>query len=118
QLILAVAVGPLLCCCTTGKVLASAPSDSPRDPAPVKPTSPCCAHKQSHSKPAHEKKQTPEKPAQPDKKCPCKDGTEKAALTQSDSAQAPLSDFLRTLALDSVVPFGAPAVGEVVTSCP
>ena len=77
-LILALAAGPLLCCCTAGRVLgahAPAPENSPQSVPATKPVASghsCCSHKQEKQKPATPKP-APAKPGQ----CPCKDGASK-----------------------------------------
>lgn len=118
QLILAVAVGPLLCCCTGGRLLAS---PAPRSPARAtashppthRVTSPCCAHKhkpdaghgQGGPKPA---------PSKPADKCPCKDGTSKAKTAQTETLSPDVPTTLRSLTLDLLTPFLT--VGS--TACP
>ncbi|MBA4190961.1 MAG: hypothetical protein C0467_23490 [Planctomycetaceae bacterium] len=102
QLILAVAVGPWLCCCSAGRMLAATPPPhntpaSSVDGAPSERVShSCCSHK--HQSPAE--KSAPSKPGQPKDKCPCKDGSDKAATTQAESAQPDVSTFLRILTFD------------------
>lgn len=112
QLILAVAVGPLLCCCSAGKALAAArsTSKSPHVPAESGPRS-CCSAKQQPAKSDPGHKSVPAKPGQPADKCPCKDGSVKAPTTQADTTQSDLSTFLRTLALDATGPSVHPASG-------
>jgi len=111
-LILAVAVGPLLCCCTAGRVLASAvptPANAPRPevpvPSPSALTPSCCAHKHQNGRKPVAPKPTPSKPGQP---CPCKDGANKDQATQTAAAGVDLTEHLRVTSLDFVAPeFGA-----------
>lgn len=117
QLILAVAVGPLLCCCSVGKSLAGSPpaSGTPAsDRAPVTQVShSCCSHKHhAPSKSDSGQKSAPAKPGQPTGKCPCKDGTDKSQLAQAELTQADLSTFLRVLTLDTFISFASPAPVE------
>lgn len=116
QLILAVAVGPLLCCCSAGKVLAGSPpartaqQTTQTSHAPVERVShSCCSHKRTPSKPDSDHKSSPAKPGQHDGKCPCKDGGGKQTV-QAEPAQTSATTFLRTLALDAPVLFVFPAV--------
>ncbi len=122
QLILAVAVGPLLCCCTTGQLLAATvhqPSASPTSQShssKARVTSPCCAHKHERSKSKEDRghsdhKQPPSKPAE---KCPCKDSPGKPEKIQTEVTGTDASTVLRILTSDLVLPF-AVAGG---TSCP
>lgn len=118
QLILAVAVGPLLCCCSAGKVLAGSPpartaqqTPTPKaDHAPVERVShSCCSHKRAPAKSDSGHTPAPAKPGQSDGKCPCKDGGGKQTV-QAEPAQTPATTFLRTLALDAPVLFAFSAV--------
>lgn len=127
QLILAVAVGPLLCCCSAGKLLANSPplSGTPASSHSHGPTErvshSCCSHKHQPANPgqnpAPSKKSDPSKPGHPADKCPCKDGGGEPQATQADSALTGVSTFLRTLTLDPVAPFISPTIGETVASC-
>src|SRR5205823_645740 len=103
-LIFAVAVGPLLCCCTAGRVLAAAvptPVKSPRPetPAPTPRASAhaCCAHK--HQPTPAEPKPTSPAPGSP---CPCKDGATKIQAVQPTDTAAELTEHLRVVSLDPV----------------
>ena len=128
QLILAVAVGPLLCCCSAGKVLAGSPQIS-KSPAPGGARVPvervshaCCSHKHQPANSDPGQKSAPSKPAAPADKCPCKDGSDKTQTAQLESAQGGLSSFLRVIALDldTVGPFGIPtavASGPCGSAC-
>jgi hypothetical protein len=121
QLILAVAIGPLVCCCTTTQLLAATaqqPSSrtSHSHSSKARVTSPCCAHKHERSKSKHDRghsdhKQAPSKPAE---KCPCKDGSGKTEQIQAEVTGTDASSVLRTLTSDLVLTF---AVGGG-TSCP
>ncbi len=114
QLILAVAVGPLLCCCSAWKALASSPTATSRGHVPFKPASPsCCSHKQAPAKPDPVQKQAPTKPGHPTDKCPCKDGTGKIPIAQPESTQTAVSTFLLALALHAVASLDAPATEAV-----
>lgn len=112
QLILAVAVGPLLCCCTAGRALAGRPanSDGPRHAGPLTPGKPvthsCCGHKRSAPQSASDQNPAPAKPSPPAGKCPCKDSVAKAELTQPETVDSNLSTFLRALTLDTYLLFG------------
>jgi hypothetical protein len=104
-LIVAMAVGPLLCCCTAGRVLGShapAPTNAQR-PAPcAKPVASghsCCTHKQKKDKPA---KPAPSKPGQ----CPCKDGASKVPATEATSSDQ--FEPARAVTLDYLVPTAGP----------
>ena len=112
QLILAVAVGPLFCCCTPGRLVASSHSSGPA-PTATRITSPCCAHK--HQKPSSDQGQSNQKPApsKPSGKCPCKDDSGKAETIQSEVTSVDVSTFLRAVTLDYNATF---AVG-FCTSC-
>lgn len=113
QLILAVAAGPLFCCCTTGQLFAS-PSQQ-AGPAPTshssvrtaRITSPCCAHKHQPAKSKQERGHTDHKPApsKPAEKCPCKDGAGQSEKIQTEVTSADASTVLRTLTFDVVLPF-------------
>ena len=123
QLILAVAVGPLLCCCSAGKLLANSPpvsgtpaSSHSRAPA-ERVSHSCCSHKHQPAKSEPSQKPVPVKPGHPADKCPCKDGSGEPQATQADSAQTGVSTFLRTLTLDPVAPFISSATAETVASC-
>ena len=108
QLILAVAVGPLLCCCTVEKAFAGAtatPSHSATSPLATQRVShACCSHKHVPAKPESEKPAS-SNPGHPTDKCPCKDGSEKPQTLQADPTQTTLSTFLRAIALEVPVPF-------------
>lgn len=114
QLILAVAVGPLLCCCTSGRLLASL-APRPTAPATVSHTSiparhvtsPCCAHKHRSAKPDADHGHGGPKPApsKPGEKCPCKDGASKAKTAPSETLTSGISTTLRALTLDLLTPF-------------
>lgn len=113
QLILAVAVGPLLCCCTTGQLLAS--PFRPAGPAPISQssagtariTSPCCAHKHQPAKSKQDRGHSDHKPApsKPGEKCPCKDDSSKSKAVEAETISVGASTFLRALTLDLVGPF-------------
>jgi hypothetical protein len=105
-----VAVGPLLCCCTAGRVLASvvpvpaepqqSQSPLPDVPAQRASTHSCCAHKhQRTQKPAAPKP----KPSKPGEQCPCKDGASKVQATPTTSTPD-LTEQLRVTSLDFVAP--------------
>jgi len=106
-LLLAVAFGPLLCCCTVGRALAAAlqtpaKTSRPETPVPGSPAlvHPCCAHKHQ---PAH--KPADPKPTPPDPgPCPCKDGANKVQATQPADTVAELTEYLRILCVDLVTP--------------
>jgi hypothetical protein len=124
HLILAVAVGHLLCCCTAERLLAGSPAKNTPAPvsgaagAPPKVSHSCCANRQA-SKPAPAKHKSPEQkpsPHKPGEKCPCKDsasqvkapaqleGTELSSLlrlaTAFDLGLFVLAPFVSTLACD------------------
>lgn len=125
QLILAVAVGPLLCCCSVGKLLAGShltscgmtSATSPRSNGPVEREShSCCSHKHQPADSDPGQQQNPVNPGQSKGKCPCKDGSGQPQTTQAESAQVSLSSFLRTLALDSVFTVDFPSASEILLS--
>jgi hypothetical protein len=108
QLILAVAVGPMLCCCSAGKSLAAVASAQRRVPA--EPASSCCAHKSAPAKHTPAEKPNPAKHGEPTEKCPCKDGSGKPPAVQADPTPAALA-ALKLLALDDIaVTFALPNV--------
>lgn len=120
HLILAVAVGPLLCCCTAGRLLASTPAGpSPAQlassPAP-RITHTCCAHKHKPAKSDADEGHRDPKPAppKPGEKCPCKGGTSKAKTAQTETLSAAVSTVLRALTLDLLSPF----LTVDTTACP
>lgn len=101
-LILAVAAGPMLCCCTVERLHAASPA-----PVSLKTSEPqlkvarsCCSHrpcendqKSSHSKPA---------PQKPSEKCPCKDKDSAAKVAPTESVSADVASLLRlALSLDA-----------------
>ena len=121
QLILAVAMGPLLCCCSAGKLLAGPPR-SPntvpssgqlpaRSSAASAPHS-CCSHKHQPS----DRKPVPAKPGSPADKCPCKDGSDPVRTTQVESVHADVSSFLRLLAFETFAPFHVPSACLLVSA--
>ena len=115
QLILAVAVGPLFCCCTPGRLVATSLPVGPASTAPsaTRITSPCCAHK--HQKPQSDHQQSDQKPdpSKPSGKCPCKDDLGKAETIPREVASVDVSTFLQAMTLDLNATF---AVG-FCTSC-
>ncbi len=117
-LIFAMAVGPVLCCCSAGKASArSLPSDS-HDSVPIRPGSSCCSHKQVPAQADQTEKSTPPKPGQPAEKCPCKDASSKPQTFHAESTLGELSTFLRLLTLDPVATCVTATAGESVMSCP
>ena len=118
QLILAVAVGPLLCCCSAGKLLAGSPRSGNTVPSPgTAPAEPaphsCCSHKHQPAPAPPDGKSVPSKPAD---KCPCKDGSDSARTTQVESVHTAVSSFLRLLALETFAPFHVPTVCLVIAT--
>jgi hypothetical protein len=112
QLILAVAVGPLLCCCSAKASTAADAAVSAPDRVPAERIAhACCSHRHAPAKSDGGQKPAPAKPQQPAEKCPCKDGSAKPQL-QAEPTQTALAAFLRALALDAVAPFVLPAVTE------
>lgn len=113
HLILAVAVGPLLCCCTTGQLFASPthqPASAPtsQSAAPkARVTSPCCAHRHERvkSKGKHGHSDHKPAPSKPTENCPCKDGSGKSEKIQTEVTSADASIVLRALTSDLVFPF-------------
>lgn len=119
QLILVVAVGPLLCCCTVER-LRGAESSSPvstnkTDPSPqtaptetARASHSCCGHKkQKAEKPKHDNKSPEQHPLEkPGEKCPCKGKTtEQANVVAADGGSLQISAFVRAISvLDQ--PFG------------
>ncbi|MBP3960551.1 hypothetical protein J8F10_35450 [Gemmata sp. G18] len=117
-LIFAVAVGPLLCCCSAGKASAFSQSTAWPDRVSVESPSSCCAHKQIPTTPDHTKKSAPQKPTTPSEKCPCKDGSSQSQTVQTESASGDVTTFLRLLALDADPLFDALTAGEVAALLP
>lgn len=102
HLILAVAAGPLLCCCTAGRVLASFLPTGPAsralsDAAPARVTTPCCAHKHQPAKPGSDQKPAPSKPAE---KCPCQDDPGAQERIQTEVTSVDVSALIRAVTLD------------------
>lgn len=117
-LVFAVAVGPLLCCCSAGKASAfSQPVASP-DRVSVESPSSCCAHKQVPSHSDHTKKSVPQKPSAPAEKCPCKDGSSQSQTVQTESSSGDVTTFLRLLALDADPLFDALTASDIATLLP
>lgn len=108
HLILAVAVGPLFCCCTPGRLVAT-PS-TPAAPSPTSQlappssriTSPCCAHRHQAAKPNPDRDHSDHKPApsKPGGKCPCKEGSGKSATISTGATAVDVSTLVRTASLD------------------
>lgn len=123
QLIFAVAVGPLLCCCSAGKLLAgshpvSGTPASTHSHAPAQRVShSCCSHKHQPAKADPSQKPVPSKPGHPADKCPCKDGGGEPQTTEAESVPTVVLNFLRALTLDPVAPFMSSAIGETISSC-
>jgi hypothetical protein len=121
QLIFTLAAGPLLCCCTPGRLFAAVASNSPTPTksqpdsellAPVPQiTSPCCAHKHTLAKqiPEHRSADTKSVPAEPEpkpgEKCPCKDSSSNPRTIQTQALSPDGSTVLRLLACDLVAHF-------------
>src|SRR5262245_24986325 len=104
-LILAVAFGPLLCCCTTGRVSAApAPSPSPRTETPTQRLHACCAQKHQPTEKPTSPKPTPTSPGQP---CPCKDGSDRVQAVGPTTAAPELTAHLRVVSLDLIQPASA-----------
>lgn len=105
-LILALAAGPLLCCCTTGRLLAST---TPHPAGLAAPTariaSPCCAHKHQPATPNPDQRHDDQKPApsKPGEKCPCKDSSDEPRAVQPAATTTDVVTLWR--AVDLVVPF-------------
>ncbi|HJZ53527.1 MAG TPA: hypothetical protein VKE74_01130 [Gemmataceae bacterium] len=107
-LILAVAVGPMLCCCTGGRLVASpAPASPAAPPIPtIASTHSCCAHK-NLPHPA-EPTGTDPKPADPDQPCPCKDRVAKVEAVQTATPSLDAADHFRIVSLDLILPVPCP----------
>ncbi|VTR95383.1 unnamed protein product [Gemmata massiliana] len=115
-LIFAVVVGPLLCCCSAGKVSArssTSTSTALPDRLSIESTSSCCAHKRAPAKAEHTEQSAPQKPAAPTEKCPCKSATDQSQTVQSEPTQSDLSTFLRLLALDVSALLDGPSTGDI-----
>lgn len=112
QLIFALAVGPLMCCCTTARLFA-APADKTAahqlTVTKVQGCSSCCAHKHQPNKSTDDRGRIDHKPvpAKPTEKCPCKGGTCKPATIQSEVTSADAATVLRTLTVANVLPFAS-----------
>jgi hypothetical protein len=118
HLIFALAAGPLLCCCTVGRVLASTqahPTKSDPDSQQLAEvpqlTSPCCAHKHklANKSPKYGNVDTKSLPAEPEPKqgeqCPCKDTSSNPRTIQTQTLSPDGSTTLRLLAYDLVTYF-------------
>lgn len=122
QLILAVEVGPLLCCCSAGKLLAGPPRSPNSGPSsgqvPVRSSASaphsCCSHK--HQPSSSDRESHPSKPGAPADKCPCKDGSDSARTTQVESVHADVSSFLRLLTFETFAPFHVPSACLLVSA--
>lgn len=125
QLILAVAVGPLVCCCTTAQLLAATVKDFSPAPAShsqvskARVTSPCCAHKHERTKSKKDRDHSDHKhaPSKPGEKCPCKDGSGKPEQIQTEVTSADATTVLRTLTYDLVFPFAVVGGTSCSTQC-
>jgi hypothetical protein len=108
HLVFTLAAGPLLCCCTVGRALAStmvvpvSTSDFRQATPTIHAESPCCALKKN----AANKGSTGQKPSgqNPTDHCPCKGGSQQvkiqSEITSTDASQT------RVLALDTSAVFG------------
>ena len=118
QLIFTLAAGPLLCCCTTGRVFAAVSAnktksqpDAELPAATALFTSPCCAHKHKVAKPSpdHSNASTKTAPAEPEPKsgeqCPCKDTSSNPRTIQTHTLSPDGATVLRLLAYDLVAQF-------------
>jgi hypothetical protein len=113
QLILAVAVGPLVCCCTTAQLLAATVKESTPAPASKshnsksRVTSPCCAqkHERTRSKKDRDHSDHKQAPSKPGEKCPCKDGSGTPEKIQTEVTGTDATTVLRALTSDLVFPF-------------
>ena len=113
QLILAVAVGPLLCCCTAGRLLAKSVPQTPAAPAPVpvKTALTCCAHKKAaHSEETPTASDSKPAPSKPGDKCPCHDPSGKVEKIAAEAAAVDVSAALRSLSLGVLAPFAVFAI--------
>src|SRR5262245_60907116 len=114
-LILAVAVGPMLCCCAVERLVAPpvpASLATPRVPTATSIRS-CCAHQ--HPPRSAEPTGSDPKPApikhDPDKRdqpCPCKDGAAKVEAVQAANPSLDTADHLRVVSLDLILPCPVP----------
>jgi hypothetical protein len=99
-LILALAFGPLVCCCTAGKAIAAWMPEEPKGPESARfnrtlQTHSCCSHKKDQKPDAP--KPAPAKPAD---KCPCKDSPKKVqAIVLAVSAADP-GEWVRGTSVD------------------
>lgn len=97
-LVFAMAVGPLLCCCTAGRVVASlTPASPPRSislTAPAATSHSCCSHKHRQGHKPTQPKPAPAKQGQ----CPCKDGAQKAQTAPSNAHDQ--SEHIRSVGPD------------------
>jgi hypothetical protein len=123
QLVVAVAFGPLFCCCTTGRLLASSTSRAPTNADIGKIASPtllasCCAHKRPVKSRNTEPEQPDKKsdPAKPTEKCPCKENSTNPITAQAGS-NANDSQLLGTLALESSGTFELAPVLSAMNGC-
>lgn len=96
QLVLSLVVGPMLCCCTTARLVDDAsPTSRGTAAGDTSPRKSCCGgqEKSPDTAPSAPGGETPGDPA----KCPCKDGPEKAATAPGNTASA--ADSLNLLSL-------------------
>lgn len=109
QLIVAVAVGPLLCCCTTDRLLASATAHlgsaglPTQAPVSAANTHSCCSHK--HHSPTPDSSDHAPDPSKAPVKCPCKDGTETPRAVPVEATSADVSTILLSLDPSSLSAF-------------
>jgi hypothetical protein len=114
-LILAVAVGPVLCCCTVGRVVASLPAPpvpSATPHSPVERTHSCCARKGNPpAKPAGDDAKPnrgKHDPGTPERPCPCKSGLVKVEATRTAITSPGANELLQLVTLDLGLPATRP----------
>ena len=121
QLIVAVAAGPLLCCCTTGRLLGSATAQpagsvsSVQAPVSASNTHSCCSHKH-HSPTPNPSDHAPD-PSKAPGKCPCKDGTETPQAVPAEFTAVDVSTFLQTVPLDALSPLVIAGGSSCLSQC-
>jgi hypothetical protein len=119
HLVFTLAAGPLLCCCTAGRALASTiagpvtTSDFRREISTLRAESPCCALKNEAKKGSTGRK--PSGPI-PTDHCPCKGGNGQQAKIQPETS-SPDTSSARAPALDSLAGYGFAGVDVALPQC-
>ncbi len=114
QLVLAVLVGPMLCCCTAARLGHDASAGQRSDAQSGRKT--CCGGRDSSASGSHSPgEQRPSEPA----KCPCKDGPAKvAAVPEAPASTADAMTLLTAGIVTLELPMGLDATLRVARSAP